>query len=244
MKRILLNIQFLGTNYSGWQIQPKNQTVQQTVQDAILNALNESVELFSSSRTDAGVHAYSMPAHFDTSTKIIPTNIYKAINAYLPSDIKVLSSTEVSKDFHARFNVKQKTYEYNFYSSIVPLPLIDATSARIPTPFDFELAKSACPYFLGKKDFKAFCSAGNQTLTTIREIKFIDLIKTEQGYKLIITGDGFLYNMVRIIVGTLIEIGQGKIDPHAIPNILESKDRKNAGKTAEPRGLVLKNVEY
>ena len=244
MKRIKLIVQFLGINYSGWQVQPNLKTVQGEVQNAIFSALGEKVEVFSSGRTDAGVHAYAMPAHFDTNTKIQPNNIFKALNAYLPNDIRVLSSEEVDEHFHARFDVKEKTYEYHFYANIMRLPLIDLTSARINTPFDFELAKSVCPYFVGTHDWKGFCSANTQTSTTIRTIKKISLSKEKNGFVLSVTGDGFLYNMVRIIAGTIIEVGQGKIPAENIPEIIKSCDRKRAGKTAEPRGLVLKSVKY
>ena len=244
MKRIKIIIQFLGTNYSGWQIQPEQKTVQGEVTEAIFQALGERVDLQSSGRTDAGVHALAMPAHFDTNTKINSGNIYKAINAYLPEDIKVLSSEEVKEDFHARFDVVEKTYEYHFYASNVRLPYIDMTSARISTPFDYETAKSVCEYFIGIHDFVGFCSAGNQTATTIRNIRKIGLKKEGEKYVLSVTGDGFLYNMVRIIAGTIIEVGQGKIKAQDLPSIIESKDRARAGKTSEPRGLVIKNVKY
>ena len=244
MKRIKIIIQFLGTNYSGWQFQPGLKTVQGEIQNAIFSALGEKVEVFSSGRTDAGVHAYAMPAYFDTNTKIQPNNIFKALNSYLPDDIRVLSSEEVNEHFHARFDVKEKTYEYHFYANIMRLPLIDATKARIPTPFDFDLAKSVCPYFVGTHDWKGFCSSGNSTATTVRTIKKMTLSKEKDGFVLSVTGDGFLYNMVRIIAGTIIEVGQGKIAPEKIPEIIKSCDRSLAGKTAEPRGLVLKSVKY
>ncbi len=245
MKRILILIQFLGTNYCGWQVQPNQKTVQGEIENAIFNALGEKVTVQSSGRTDAGVHALEMPAHFDTNTRMHPNNIYKALNAYLPEDIKILSSREVANDFHARFDVKEKTYEYHFYVSNNVLPYYMNTEAQIPEPFDFEISKNATQYFLGTHDWKGFCSAKTETASTVRTIYKISLKKKMKNhYVLSVTGDGFLYNMVRIIAGTLIEIGQGKINANDLPNIIDSKDRKRAGKTAQAVGLVLKKVKY
>ena len=245
MKRILLIIQYDGTNYSGWQIQNNATTIQGELNQAIFKALGEKVETVGSSRTDAGVHAKALPVHFDTNTKILAQNIYKAINTYLPDDIKVLSSQEVSSEFHARFNTKQKTYEYGFYVSEILLPLIDRFYSQVKGNFDFQKAKASCKYFLGTHDFAGFCSSGNSSVTTIRTITNIELTKEQDNkFKLSITGDGFLYNMVRIIAGTLIDVGCGKIDVFDIPMIVKSLNRKLAGKTAPARGLVLKEVKY
>lgn len=244
MKRIKLIIQFLGKNYSGWQIQPDVVTVQGELTRAVCETCGEQIEIEGCSRTDAGVSAIAMPVHFDTNTRINPTSLYKAINSRLPEDIRVLSSEEVAPDFHARFDVKNKTYEYHFYVSGVRLPYIDTTSTRINGPFDYETARAACQHFVGTHDFAGFCNSKNSTLTTTRTIFDIDLYKTDAGYVLSVTGDGFLYNMVRIIAGTIIEIGQGKLDGTTLPEIIESKDRQRAGDTAEPRGLVLREVRY
>lgn len=244
MRRIKITIQFLGQNYSGWQIQPNQRTVQGELTRAICEITGESVEVFGCSRTDAGVSAIGLVAHFDTESRISGESFFKAINTKLPEDIRVLNSCEVDDNFHARFSVKSKTYEYNFYVSPVRLPYIDMTATRINGPFDFDKAKASVGAFLGKHDFSAFCSAGNSSSTTIRTIFAIDLIQTEWGYRLIVQGDGFLYNMVRIIAGTIIEVGQGKILAKDLPQIIASCDRNNAGATAEPRGLVLKQVDY
>lgn len=244
MKRIKLIIQFLGKNYSGWQIQPNVRTVQGEITRAVCELTGETVEVCGCSRTDAGVSAVGLVAHFDTNSRIEPANFGKAINTKLPEDIRVIDSCEVGEDFHARFSVKTKTYEYNFYVSPIRLPFIDATATRVNPPFDFEVARSAVACFLGKHDFSAFCSAGNSSSTTERTITAIDLIRTEWGFRLTVTGDGFLYNMVRIIAGTIIAVGQGKIPASCVPQIIASGDRSLAGPTAEPRGLVLRNVEY
>ncbi len=245
MKRILLIIQFLGTRYSGWQVQPGQVTVQGEIERAIYETTGERVKIHSSGRTDAGVHAMAMPAHFDTDTRIQPENIYKALNTHLPDDIRVLSSCQVDEHFHARFDVKEKTYEYHFYVSPQPLPYFSTTEAWITPPFNFDLAKSILNEFLGTHDFVGFASARTEVTSTIRTIKKISLSKTSKDhFVLSVTGDGFLYNMVRIIAGTIISVGNGKIAPNEIKSIVESKDRKRAGDTASAVGLVLKNVKY
>ncbi len=245
MKRIFILIQYLGTNFCGWQHQPELRTVQGEIERAIFETTGEQVAVHSSSRTDAGVHALAMPAHFDTDTRILPENLYKALNAHLPDDIRVLSSKQVDEHFHARFDVKEKTYEYHFYVSPAPLPYYSTTSAWITEPFDFERAKGAASAFLGTHDFVGFASARTEVSSTVRTITKISLTRKKPNhYCLSVTGDGFLYNMVRIIAGTLIEIGQGKINPDDLPAIIESKDRKRAGRTAQACGLVLKSVKY
>ena len=244
MKRILIKIQFVGTNYSGWQIQPNATTIQGEVTRAIRMVCGTDVELEGCSRTDAGVSALGLMAHFDVDTRINPDTIYKAINTHLPPDIRVLSSKEVAPDFHARYDVKSKTYEYHFYESPISLPYYDALSTRINSPFDYEIARQACKVFLGTHDFAGFCNAKNNTSTTVRTIFDIDLERSNTGYCLRVTGDGFLYNMVRILAGTIIEVGQGKIDIANLTDILNSLDRSRAGDTAPARGLVLSEVRY
>ena len=243
--RILLTIQYVGTNYHGWQIQPGKTTVQGVLEDAIFKALNEKCETFASGRTDAGVHAYAQMAHFDTTTKIDPQKISFVINKFLPDDVQVLKSEQVESTFNARFDVKKKTYEYNFYVSNQVLPLLEQNHARVKPGFSFLLAKQACKHFLGEHDFVGFSSAGRQTKTTVRTIYSLDLLDLGNStYKIVVTGNGFLYNMVRIIAGTLFEVGAGKIHPQDLPSIINSKDRSKAGKTSSAKGLVLKKVEY
>ena len=245
MKRILLKVQFLGTNYCGWQAQPKLPTIQSELERAIFETTGEHVRCESSGRTDAGVHALSMPVMFDSDTRIMPNNIYKALNAHLPNDIKVISSGEVDSTFHARFDVKEKTYAYYFYVCPNELPYYQTTMAQVTPPFDFNLAKSVCPHFKGKHDWVGFASSKTEVSSTVRTIKKISLSALgENKFCLRVTGDGFLYNMVRIIAGTIIEVGQGKIDPNLVPEIIESKDRSRAGKTAQAVGLVLEDVQY
>lgn len=245
MKRIFILIQFLGTNYCGWQCQNGLKTIEGELERAVFETTGENVTVHSSGRTDAGVHALAMPAHFDTNTRIMAGNIYKALNAHLPEDIRVLCSREVDSNFHARFDVKQKTYEYHFYVSNSPLPYFSATSARVAEPFNFERAKLALPAFVGTHDWKGFASAKTEVSSTVRTITDITLTQSfPNHFCLSVTGDGFLYNMVRIIAGTIIEVGQGKINPEEMAEIIASCDRNRAGKTAQAVGLVLKEVKY
>ena len=245
MKRIKAVVQYKGTNYSGWQKQKNANSIQAEIENAIFLALNEKVEIVGSGRTDAGVHAMAQVFHFDTNTKISATKLYAVINKFLPTDIKILSSEEVDNNFNARFSAKQKTYDYYFYCSEIEFPLFKDWSAKIRTDFDFDKALLACKYFLGKHDFSAFCSANSQTENMEREIYKISLQNFGNNlFCLSVTGNGFLYNMVRIIAGTIIEVGYGKISPESINKIILSKNRKNAGRTAQACGLFLKNVDY
>ncbi len=243
--RVLLTIQYLGTRFHGWQKQPGKVTIQQTLEDAIFKALGEECQTFASGRTDAGVHAWGQCVHFDTSTKIKAESLAYAINRFLPTDISILKSQEVSPEFNARFDVVKKCYEYSFYASNISLPLLDAQFARVRPDFDYTKATKAVKHFLGEHDFEGFCSAGKQTKTTVRTIYNIELQDLgDNKYKLVVCGNGFLYNMVRIIAGTIIEVGYGRIDPNKIPEIINSKNRSRAGKTAQACGLALKKVEY
>ena len=245
MKRIKIVVQYVGTNYAGWQVQKNEKTVQGEIEQALFNLFNQKIEVFASGRTDAGVHAFMQVAHFDCETKMPAEKIFYALNAHLPDDIKILSSCEVSKDFHARFNAKKKTYEYNFYTSFVNLPILDTFCTKISTNFDFKIAKKACRYFVGTFDFRSFCSQNSQKENTVRTVYSAKLVKRKEGfYTFQITGNGFLYNMVRIIVGTLFDVGSGKIAPKDIKKIIDAKNRNLAGQTAQAHGLILKKVEY
>ncbi len=245
MKKFLLKVQFLGTNYCGWQYQEGLPTIQGELEKAIEETTGEKVNCISSGRTDGGVHALAMPVVFESNTRILPGSIFKAINAHLPNDIRVISSMEVGSNFHPRFDCISKTYAYYFYVSNTPLPYFSSTQAQVTNPFDFATAQGVVHYFKGKRDWVGFASSKTEVASTVRTIKKITLTKVgDNQYCLRVTGDGFLYNMVRIIAGTIIEVGQGKIAPSDIPSILDSKDRARAGKTAQAVGLVLEEVNY
>lgn len=245
MQRVKLEIQYDGTNYCGWQTQPNKKTVQQTVENAVRLALGEECSVFASGRTDAGVHAFCQVAHFDTNTKFNTEKLWAIINRFLPDDVQILNSTAVGADFDARKSAKRKTYEYSFYKSIVDLPLYKNKKAKVRTDFDLKKAKKALPFFVGEHDFSAFCSSGTMVQSKVRTVFDISLIEEENNcFKLSICGNGFLYNMVRIIAGTIIDVGLGKIDCNQISNIICSKNRNLSGKTAPACGLCLKKVEY
>ena len=244
--RVKLVIEYLGTNYSGWQNQKDANSVQAEVEKAIKATTGEVVSVEASGRTDKGVHARAQIAHFDTDTVIPTENLFKAINQKLPSDIRIRSSTTVSNDFHARFNTKRKTYCYNFYVSEIARPLLDSTYAHIKPMFDYTTAQMCIPYFVGTHDFRAFMSTGSDKENTTRTVFDCSLSHDEasDSYSMRITGNGFLYNMVRIIAGTVIAVGAGKIKPNDVANIIARLDRTRAGTTAPAAGLVLESVEY
>lgn len=242
--RILLTIEYNGKNYEGWQSQPSGNTVQQTIEKAYFELTGEEVVLTASGRTDAGVHAEGQKAHFDTNTTIPPEKIYKALNPLLPSDIKIISSCKVLDEFHARYGAKRKTYIYSVYVSEVERPLKEDFSVRIDKYLDERKMKEAMAEFVGLHDFKCCLSSGSQVKNTQREIYSFDLIKTDGGYAFSVCGNGFLYNMVRIMVGTVINAGEGKLGAEEIKQALLTGNRKAMGKTMPAKGLRLKSVEY
>lgn len=245
MRKIKLTISYVGTQYNGWQKQKNGLGIQEIVEKAILKALGEEVELVGAGRTDAGVHAFGQVAHFLTNSKMDGQKFYYAINQFLPDDIKVLSSCEVDDEFHARFSAKKKTYLYKFYANEVIMPLKEFDAVKINSKFNEKMAKKALKYFKGTHNFKAFCSTNTNVKSTIRTIYNIKLQKDRNGiYNFYITGNGFLYNMVRIIVGTVVEVGMGVKKPKDILDIFAKEDRKLAGRTMPAKGLTLYNIEY
>lgn len=247
MRKILLTIQYNGKNFCGWQVQPNKRTVQEVLEKRISNLLGEEkISLFASGRTDSGVHAYCQTAHFETDSDFDIKKLANAINSVLDTDISVLSAKEVSKNFHARFSIKQKTYLYRVYCSDVLEPLNNGRVAKVNSKVinNFELIKKASKFFIGTHNFYGFCASRSSTTDFVRTIFDIKIKKTKKCIDFYITGSGFLYNMVRIIVGTLISVGEGKILPEEIPEIIESQDRKKAGKTMPAYALYLYNVKY
>lgn len=246
MRKILLTIQYNGKNFAGWQTQPKKRTVQGVLEDAISNLLQEKISLFASGRTDSGVHAIAQTAHFETNSNIPAEKLHFAINSKLPSDVAVVSAKEVASDSHARFDVKKKTYMYKLYASDVNLPLYDGFALRVhPKVLDkIEEMKKAGESFIGTHDFSGFCSANTEVKDFVRTIYDLKITQTGPEINIFITGNGFLYNMVRIIVGTLLDVAEGKIHASQIPNIIASRNRTLAGKTVKPDGLYLWGIRY
>ncbi|MBQ8726377.1 MAG: tRNA pseudouridine(38-40) synthase TruA [Clostridia bacterium] len=242
--RVFLKIEYDGTNYCGWQIQPNGLSVQQVVEKAILSLTGEDVCITGSGRTDSGVHALGQVAHFDTQSSIPAEKFASALNQFLPEDVKVVESYKVDSEMHARFSAKRKTYRYSVYQSKHPRPLIDRYSARVEFPLDISAMQKACQKFIGAHDFIGFSSTGSDVKDTVREIYSASVESCGEQIIFTVCGNGFLYNMVRIMAGTLVAVGLGKISPDEMDSVILSKNRKKAGATMPPRGLTLVNVEY
>lgn len=244
MKRIKLVIAYDGTGYCGWQLQPGKLTIEAMLNKALSELLREEIKVIGASRTDSGVHARGNVAVFDTESKIPAEKICPAANQRLPEDIRVQSSIEVPLDFHPRRVSCNKTYEYRILNRKTALPTERLYSNFIYYSLDVNTMQEAANYLVGEHDFKSFCSVKTQVLETVRTIYRIEVTKREDIITISITGSGFLYNMVRIIVGTLIEVGRGSYPPLKIKEMLEGCDRALAGPTALARGLTLMNIEY
>ncbi|SEG07704.1 tRNA pseudouridine38-40 synthase [Caloramator fervidus] len=244
MRNIKLVIEYDGTRYCGWQRQKNGISIQEVIEKAIEKLTKEQVELIGSSRTDAGVHARGQVANFYTNTTIPSDKICYALNSILPQDIAIIESCEVPMDFHSRYNSIGKKYSYTILNRRIASPLLRNFSAHVPQPLDFEAMVKASKYFLGEHDFSAFKSTGSSVKTSIRTIRKLDFTKDGDIIRFEIEANGFLYNMVRIIAGTLIEVGKGKIRAEDIPLIIKSKDRSKAGPTAPAQGLCLEKVYY
>lgn len=244
MKRIKLVVAYDGTNYHGWQVQPGKITVEGVLNETLSELLKEEIAVIGASRTDAGVHARGNVAVFETNTPIPPEKICYALNRYLPWDIRVLSSEEVSADFHPRKAACKKTYEYRILNRDIAIPTERLYSYFVYYDMDIKAMQKAADYLIGEHDFKSFCSVKTQATGTVRTIYRLNVDKEGDTIKITVTGNGFLYNMVRIIAGTLIEVGRGVKTPEDMEKILKGLDRKLAGPTAPAHGLTLIGIEY
>lgn len=247
MKNIKLIIEFDGTNYCGWQRQVKEPTVQEAIEKAIASLTGEAaqaINLTGCSRTDSGVHSRAFVANFKTASKIPPEKFKEALNSKLPEDIAIIYSQEVALDFHARYAASGKTYCYTILNRSVRSPLYRNYTYQVKDSLDIEKMKEASRYFIGKHDFTAFKSTGSSVKTSVRTITALEVHKEGELIKIYASADGFLYNMVRIIVGTLLDVGRGKIAPDSIKAIIESKERTRAGICVPAQGLSLEKVFY
>lgn len=240
----MLRVSYDGTDFCGWQVQNEMRTVEGELNKAINELTGETTEVIGASRTDSGVHAKGNVAVFDTESSIPPEKFMYAINSLLPDDVTVVESKEVDRDFHPRHCRSIKTYEYRIYTSRINNPLKRRFAYRFPTELDVEKMDEAAKYLIGVHDFKSFCCVRTQAETTIREIFSADVFRDDEDIVIRVTGAGFLYNMVRIIAGSLMEVGSGKYEPVHIKEVLEGTDRTLAGPTAEPQGLTLVNIEF
>ena len=242
--KILLTIEYLGTNLHGWQWQPGLRTVQGELNRVLSQVCGHSVNAEASGRTDAGVHAMGQTAHFVTDCTIPAEKFPFACNILLPPDIKILAGRTVPDSFHARFDAKQKTYLYRMYLSSHIHPLRDALAYQVVYRVDVEKMRQAAAYLLGENDFASFCGNPRMKKSTVRLVDHIAIERRKDRVVFTFHGTGFLQNMVRIMVGTLLEVGRGYWTPEQVRDILSAKDRKQAGPTAPPEGLCLMKVDY
>lgn len=244
MKRVMLTVAYDGTNYHGWQMQPNGVTIEEMLNGALSALLKEEIKVIGASRTDTGVHSLGSIAVFDTAARMPAERLPYALNQRLPEDIRVQCAKEVAPDFHPRHCDSRKTYEYRILNREFPLPTQRLYAYFTYVPLDISRMRRAAGYLVGRHDFKSFCSAGSSAETTVRTIQ--DLQVERQGDVIVIriTGDGFLYNMVRIIAGTLMEVGRGQIRPEEVADILKACDRAKAGPTAPACGLTLVKYEF
>lgn len=244
MKRVKLVVAYDGTNYHGWQVQDNGITIEEVLNRTISELVQEDIKVIGASRTDAGVHACGNVAVFDTESQIPGDKFSFALNQRLPEDIRIQESCEVDADFHPRYADTVKTYEYNILNRRFELPSKRLYAAFCYYPMDIERMNQAAAYLVGEHDFKSFCSAGAQVQTTVRTIYAVNVTKEDDMVHIRITGNGFLYNMVRIIAGTLMQVGTGLMEPEQVKEILEARDRSKAGPTAVAKGLTLVEIRY
>lgn len=244
MKRIKLEIAYDGTNYCGWQIQPNGITIEEVLNKTLSELLQENITIIGASRTDSGVHALANVAVFDTNSKIPGEKMCYALNQRLPADITIQSSCEVTMDFHPRYCNSRKTYIYKILNRRMDNPIQRLYTHFVYLSLNLELMQEAATYIIGEHDFKSFCSAHAQVVTTVRVVDELILKKEDDIIWIQISGNGFLYNMVRIIVGTLIKVGLGVYPPEYVKTIIDGKDRSLAGPKVPAKGLTLQKIEY
>lgn len=245
MKNILLTIAYDGTNYGGWQVQPNSVTIEEKLCQALSRIADHPIKILGSGRTDAKVHARGQKANVHLNSKVPVDRIPYALRAFLPEDIVVRKAEEVPRGFHARYDAIEKTYRYQMNFDEFPDPLLRNYSYTLKGNYDLNKLNDALELFSGTHDFKGFMSTGSEVKSTVRTIYRIDFVSiTENRKELIITGDGFLYNMVRIIAGTLVDVAREKRSIHDVQEALLKGKRSLAGHTAPPQGLVLEEVRY
>ena len=244
MKRVMLTVAYDGTNYHGWQLQPNVVTIESVLNETLSSLFKENIKVIGASRTDTGVHALGNIAVFDTNARMPAEKVSYALNQRLPEDIRIQNSVEVALDFHPRHQNSKKTYEYRILNSEFPMPVYRLYSHFTYVPLDIEQMQRAADYLKGEHYFKSFCSVNTVAETTVRTVYDISVEKSGDMISIRVTGSGFLYNMVRIIAGTLMEVGRGNITPEKMPDILNALDRTKAGPTAPACGLTLVKYEF
>ena len=244
MKRVKLVVAYDGTAYRGWQLQPNGITIEEVLNRELTALLKEPISVIGASRTDSGVHARGNVAVFDTENRMPADKICFALNQRLPEDIRVQSSKEVPADWHPRKANCTKTYEYKVLNRKISMPLERLYAHFCYFNLDLEKMRQAAAYLIGEHDFKSFCTVRTQAEETVRTIYSLDITKQDDMITIRISGSGFLYNMVRIIAGTLLEVGMGAYPPEHMEEILDARDRQAAGRTAPARGLTLVSMDY
>ena len=245
MRNIKLLIEYDGANYQGWQVQPKGPTIQGVIEEKLALLTGETIHLIGSGRTDAGVHALGQIAHFKTKSKMDIRSIQRALNSLLPHDIVIQRAEEVEEDFHDRKHSQSKVYEYQILNRNLRSVFHRGHAWHLPQELDLKEMKKATQKLLGEHDFSSFRSVGSPTRTAVRRVTRAEWRKSRDGLlRFEIEANGFLKQMVRAIIGTLVEVGKGKISSEEFQRILDSKDRKRAGPTAPAHGLFLKEVKY
>ncbi|MGB2691688.1 MAG: tRNA pseudouridine(38-40) synthase TruA [Thermodesulfobacteriota bacterium] len=245
MRNIKLTIEYDGTNYLGWQKQPRGSTVQEEIEKALNNMTGESIALLGSGRTDSGVHAFAQVASFKTNSNIKSIEFQMGLNSSLPIDITIREAIDVGTDFHAQFSAKSKKYIYKIFNSPHPSALLRKRVWFMPLELDINKMKEAAEYLIGEHDFKAFAQSGIEVKTTVRNVLNVSLEQKDNNIILFsIESTGFLKRMVRLIIGTLVQVGKEKITPLDFSNILESGEKTKFVYAAPPQGLYLKEVKY
>ena len=247
MRRIKLTVAYDGTNYCGWQVQPNGITIEEVLNKAICTLTGEEIAVIGASRTDSGVHAMGNIAVFDTGSRIPAERFSYALNQRLPEDIVVTKSEEVSLDWHPRYQNSLKTYEYHILNTKTPVPTKRLYNCFVSFDLDVNRMRQGAQYLLGEHDFAAFCCIRTNAKTTVRTVRDLQIqqnpLKPEE-ITIRITGNGFLYNMVRIIAGVLIRVGRGFYEPEKVLELLEGRERKKEAVTAPPQGLCLMEIVY
>lgn len=244
MRRLLITISYDGSNYHGWQVQQNALSVQEEFQNAVEKVFQKRLDVKGCSRTDSGVHANMYCLSLDTDSDIPERNVVLALNTYLPDDISALSCKEVSIDFHPRYSCKSKQYIYKIHNSRIRNPFLVRYAYQYSRTIDEEYLNNEAQAFLGKHDYSAFCSVKSDVEDCVRDVKSVKVWRENDIVYFSFEADGFLYNMVRIMVGTLLFVNEGKIEKGQLKNIIDSKDRMKAGKTAPAKGLYLNQVNY
>ena len=245
MRRIRIVVAYDGTNYCGWQIQPNGITIEEILNRQISKLTGEDIRIIGASRTDSGVHALGNVAVFDTESRIPGDRFAYALNQKMPEDIVIVRSDEVQIDWHPRYQENiSKTYEYHIYNAAVPNPLKTRYCTFVSFPMDVEAMRAGAKYLVGEHDFVSFCNIRTNTQDTVRTVYDLIIEKKDDEIVLRITGNGFLYNMVRIIAGVLIRVGRGFYTPEKVKEILDAKVHTSEGATAPPNGLVLMKIDY